>query len=61
MGVAVKNEVAPKLKDFLDYFSMDEERVLKFVTKMLIEVGPGSSELFKGIQTDFQFPPHPQL
>ena len=40
---------------------MDEEQVLKFVTKMLIEVGPGSSELFKGIQTDFRVSTSPQL
>ena len=29
--------------------------------KMLQELSPGSSELFKSAHTDFQFPPHPQL
>ena len=61
IGVAVKNEVAAGLVDFLEYFSMDEEQILKFMTKMLQELSPGSSELFKDLHTDFQFPPHPQL
>lgn len=61
IGVAVKNEVVAGMLDFLEYFSMDEEQILKFVTKMLQEHNPGSTELFKGVHTDFQFPPHPQL
>lgn len=61
IGVCIKGEQDERLRNFLDYFSPNEEKILNFNCLMLQHANNSAAELFSKSELKYKFMPHPQL
>ena len=61
IGICIKGEQDERLRNFLDYFSPDEEKIFNFNCLMLQHGNNSAAELFSKSDLKYKFMPHPQL
>lgn len=61
MAVCLKGEKGECLENYLNYFSVDNERVLGFNCLMLKSMSESTAELFSDCDSKYRFMPHPQI
>jgi len=60
IGVCIKGDIDAELNNYLDYISVDVEKIFKFNTLMM-KFGKPASDIFNECETEYELLPHPQL